>query len=330
MRRNLLLAGAVWFVFACNGDGPVGSGPPPTAGPDGASVARQFERLADSVDSGGYSPAAAALRHAAEIVRLAGHATPVELFIDGNSRNFLAVSEQIDFPELECTWPDSGYFPPPDSVPVITPDTVFPPIDSIPTDTGGGMPPEPPLPPTCTVVGLYSMRTLIAWEPDRMSDVVRLVAHIGNGAVNRDVPDVMTELPAGASDPGTTPPDSGSGSGGEPGGWPGFMGEYLVRDVGSWWAFEGDQSNELEDSTGDCTEDQAIIDWARFGCRAARIRFAFSMGVEPRPWERLTGRPGGPEGTHSIGMRSTAVDGVRLRWEEWSPPPMPDSTVVGR
>ena len=192
-------------------------------------------------------------------------------------------------------------------------------------------PPEQPLPPTCTVVGLYSMRTLIAWEPERMNEVVRLVAHIGNSAVNPDVPDVMTELPAGGtSEPGTTPPDSGSGSAGEPGGWPGFMGEYLVRDVGSWMAFDGNQSNELEETTGSCTEDRAEFDWAVFGCRAARIRFGFTMGVEPINWERLTGQPGGPEGRHTIAMAATAVDGVRLRWEEWSPPPMPDSTSVGR
>ena len=340
MRYAHLLLGLAWLALGCGTEGTVAPGPP--LPPDGATLAGQFERLADSVDAGGYSPTAEALRHAAEIVRLTGHATPVTVSIDGNNRSFLAVSEQIDFPRLECMWPDSGIVVPrdsgivvpPDSVPVLPPDTVFPPIDSVPSGGGGGgMPPEPPdtatppvepppEPPTCTVVGGYSMRTLIAWEPERMNEVVRLVAHIGNSAVNPDVPDVMTELPSG-----TTPPDSGSGSGGEPGGWPGFMGEYLVRDVGSWWAFEGTQSNELEASTGACVEDQIIMDWAEFGCVAARIRFGFNMGVEPLPWERLTSQPG-PEGRHTIAMTSTAVDGVRLRWENWSPPPVPDSTVV--
>ena len=360
-RTLLLLTSSAWLALGCGDGGTVDPGPPPTPGPgpDGTTLAGQFEGLADSVDAGGYSPTGDALRHAAEIVRLTGHATPVVVSIDGADRSFLAVSEQIDFPELECTWSDSGYVPPPDSlpvvppdtvfpgfdsVPVVQPDTVFPPIDSVPPDSGGGMPPEPPdtampppveppeppLPPTCTVVGLYSMRTLIAWEPERMSEVVRLVAHIGNSAVNPDVPDVMTELPAGgvSDPPGTTPPDSGSGSGGEPGGWPGFMGEYLVRDVGNWMAFEGNQSNELEESTGACTNAQAIIDWAEFGCRAARIRFAFAMEVEPLNYDRLTGQAG-PEGRHSVAMTSTAVDGVRLRWEAWTPPPMPDTTVVG-
>jgi hypothetical protein len=342
--RRIILA--TCFLLGCGDGGTVDPGPPPSA-PDGATVAGQFERLADSVDAGGYSPAAEALRHAAEIVRLTGHATPVTVSIDGGSRSFLAVSEQIDFPQLECLWPDSVYLPRPDSGPVVSPDTVFPPIDTTPPDpdSGGGMPPEPPdtagppveppeppLPPICTSVGLYSMRTLIAWEPDHMNEVVRLVAHIGNGAVNPEVPDVMTGLPAGStSDPGTTPPDSGSGSGGQPGGWPGFMGEYLVRDVGSWLAFEGTQSNDLEDTTGECTSSgRTTIDWAEFSCDAVRIRFGFTMGVEALDFERLTDQPRtGPQGRHTIAMTPTAVDGVRLRWEDWSPPPMPDSTVVG-
>jgi hypothetical protein len=169
------------------------------------------------------------------------------------------------------------------------------------------------------------MRTLIAWEPDRMEEVVRLVAHIGSSEVNPDVPDVMDELPTGTADPpGTTPPDSGSGSGGEPGGWPGFMGEYLVRDVGSWVAFEGNQRNDLEGSTGECTEQRTTIDWADFTCQAIRLRFQFSMGVEPINYERLTGQPGGPEGRHTVAMTPTSIDGVRLSWEAWNPPMVPD------
>jgi hypothetical protein len=173
------------------------------------------------------------------------------------------------------------------------------------------------------------MRTLIAWEPERMNEVVRLVAHIGSSAVNPEVPDVMNGLPAGgvSDPPSTTPPDSGSGSGGEPGGWPGFMGEYLVRDVGSWIAFEGNQSNELEESTGTCTNAQAVIDWAEFGCKAARLRFEFSMGVAPPTYEPPTGAPG-PEGRHTVEMAPTIVDGVRLGWEAWSPPPVPDTAAV--
>jgi hypothetical protein len=346
MRATILLAAGIGLALGCGDNGTVSPGPPPVS--DGARLAGQFERLADSVESGGYSPAADALRHAAEIVRLTGHATPVSVTIDGSVRNFLAVAEQIDFPYLQCEWPvDSGYVPPPpDSIPVPRPDSVFPPIDSAPSGgDGGGMPPQPPdttipppveppgppEPPICTVIGGYSMRTLIAWEPEDLKEVVRLVAHIGSGTVSPEVPDVMTGLPTGGrTDPGSTPPDSGSGSGGDPGGWPGFMGEYLVRDVGSWIAIEGNQSNDLEGVTGECTEHQATIDWADFTCEAIRLRFEFTMGVDPINYERLTGLPGGggPEGRHTVAMRSTAVEGVRLSWEAWNPPTVPDGRPV--
>ena len=97
----LFLTSSIWLVLGCGASGN-GPGGPDT---DGSRLAVQFERLADSVDAGGYSPAADALRHAAEIVRLTGHATPVSLTIDGSSRNSLAVAEQIDFPNLVCQWP---------------------------------------------------------------------------------------------------------------------------------------------------------------------------------------------------------------------------------
>jgi hypothetical protein len=327
VRHSALLAlGTICLALGC-GDGATAPAPG-----DGARLGAQFERLADSVDAGGYSPAADALRHAAEIVRLTGHATPVSLTIDGTARSFLAVAEQIDFPNLVCSWPsDSGWAEPGDTI-------VLPPVDStgvVPPDGGGGvMPgdtiilPPPGEPPECTVEGTYSMRTLIAWEPEHMAEVVRLVAHIGSNAVETGVPDVMTGLPTGATDPGSagTPPDSGSGSGGDPGGFPGFMGEYLVREVGSWYAVEGAQTNALEEVTGACTDDGATFDWAEFGCDAARLRFEFLMRVEPVNYERLTGvadPPGGPEGSHALSMASSTVDGVRLTWVAWTPPPLP-------
>jgi hypothetical protein len=111
-----LIGAAVIGAWSC-GDG--GSGP---SGDEGSRLAAQFERLADSVDGTGYSPTAAALRHAAEIVRLTGHATPVALEIDGASRDFLAVAEQLDFPQIVCTWPDSTVTDP---------------------DSGSGAPPPP-------------------------------------------------------------------------------------------------------------------------------------------------------------------------------------------
>jgi hypothetical protein len=156
--------------------------------------------------------------------------------------------------------------------------------------------------------------------------VVRLVAHIGSSQVQPNVPDVMTGLPEATADsgPSATPPDSGSGSGGQPGGYPGFMGEYLVRDVGSWYASAGDQTNDLEGGAGPCTSDRANFDWAQFRCEAARFRFQFSMQVDPAYYERLTtGNSSGPEGSHDVGMRSASVDGVRLAWVDWTPPPEP-------
>jgi hypothetical protein len=286
------------------------------------------------VDAGGYSPAAEALRHAADMVRLTGHATPVSVTIDGNSRRFLAVSEQIDFPLVMCTWPaDSGRIEPGDTI-------TLPPVDSsgvVPPDGGGTpgdsgivLPPpgEPPEPPDCRVEGTYSMRTLIAWEPQQMNEVVRIVADVGSNGVATGVPDVMTGLPTPAvmdPEPPTLPPDSAPGGGG--GGYPGFMGEYLVRDVGSWFAVEGTQANAMEEITGDCTADRVTFDWAEFECEATRLRFEFSMRVQPLRWEPLTGvsdPPNGPEGNHGLGMASTAVDGVRLTWVAWTPPPLPE------
>ncbi len=198
MRRTvLLMAGATWLGLGC-GDG--GTGPAPNG--DGQRLAAQFERLADSVDEGGYSPAGDALRHAAEIVRLTGHATTVSLTLDGSARDFLAVAEQIDFPNLVCSWPsDSGVIQPPDTITVPPPDTLsVPPPDTLPVPpgdssgtvppTGGGgtpgdsvSPPEPPESPECTVTGTYSMRTLIAWEPEHMAEVVRIVADVGSNGV---------------------------------------------------------------------------------------------------------------------------------------------------
>jgi hypothetical protein len=305
VRKTLFLfTGAAGFALGC-GDNRTGPG----VDDQGRRVAAQFEGLADSVDAGGYSPAAEALRHAAEIVRLTGHASPVTLTIDGSARNFLAVAEQIDFPNLVCSWPT-------DSTILVPPDSVVPvPGDSTPEDTLGGFGP-----PECAVEGTYSMRTLIAWEPEHMTEVARIVAHIGSSGAATGVPDVMSGLPT------TTPPDSGSGSGGEPGGFPGFMGEYLVRDVGSWWAVGGSQSNDLINLAGACTDDRATFDWAEFSCEAGRFRFNFEMQVEPLNYERLTGvadPPNGPEGNHTLSLGRTNVDGVRLTWEAWTPPTEP-------
>ena len=294
------------MVVAGCGDG----GTNPGDGGGGDQIAARFEQLADSVEGEGWSPTAEALRHAAEIVRLAGAATPVTLTIDGQARRFLAVGEQIDFPNIVCSWPDS---------------TVVP-SDSV----AGGPQPEPSSPGAdggdCEEVGTYSMRTLIAWEPENMAEVVRLVADLGSTEVQPGVPDVMIELPAGSapgdgSEPEPVPPDSAVGV------YPGFMGEYLVRDVGSWWAVEGTQSNDLIGSSGACTDDTATFDWARFDCRAARFRFELDMRVESMRIDPLPDPSGGPEGSHEIALAPAEIDGVLLEVVEWTPPPPPAEPV---
>lgn len=294
--QAMLVVLASAAAVAC-GDGTVD----PVNGGSGEDIASRFEELADSVAGGGPSPTAEALRHAAEIVRLAGGATAVTLSIDGQDRAFQAVGEQLDFPQIQCTWPDSGGG------------------GVAPSDSGGNGS-TPTAPPggeggDCQEVGTNSMRTLIAWEPENMAEVVRIVTDLGRTEVDPDVPDVMVSLPndeaPGADAPTPTPGDTASG----PGGYPGFMGEYLVRDVGSWWAVEGSQSNALEQVTGACTDDRVTFDWAEFSCEAARLQFEFSMRVEARNQDPAT---------HEVALAPATVAGVRLEVVSWRPlPPIP-------
>ncbi len=356
-RARWLLGAALLGAMGC-GDG--GTAPPDDN--DGARLASQFERLADSVGGAGLSATAEALRHAAEIVRLTGHATPVTLTIDGASRSFLAVAEQLDIPTLQCTWPsDSGVAPPGDTVIVQPGDSGA--TDPMPMAMDSMTPPSPGSPGECVDVGTFSMRTLIAWEPERMAEVVRIVADAGSNDVGTNVPDVMTGLPtnpvpaeppqpasppvpgdsagggsggggsAGGGSTGSGGTGSGSGGstgGGRGGGYPGFMGEYLVEDAGTWYAVEGSQSNALEASGGSCSADRATFDWAEFRCEAAQFRFEFSMRVEalryPGPPTPVAGMPGSPlesAGDHTITMAETSVDGARLTVIAWTPPPLP-------
>jgi hypothetical protein len=204
------------------------------------------------------------------------------------------------------------------------------------------------------------MRTLIAWEPERMAEVVRLVADLGSNDVDTTVPDVMTGLPAtGAPDsaprprpgPDPMPPDTigggGGGGGGAGGGiggggtgggsgFPGFMGEYLVDHEGIWFAAEGSQTNELVGSGSDCTADQARFDWAEFRCEGARFGYRFTMRLEPLLMVGgPTPEPGGQvpptmsdpaagaQSEHVIAMGRSEVDGVRLTVVTRAPPPPP-------
>ncbi|MCU0621319.1 MAG: hypothetical protein MUC69_07445, partial [Gemmatimonadales bacterium] len=163
---------AALVLAGCNTDDPTAPG-------SGQQTAARFDALADSIAEGGDFARADALRHAAMVVRLTGDATPVSLSIDGASRGFLAVAEELEYPNIVCRWPaDTG---------VVFPDPVEPPRDSVP------MPPMPPLPGpvTCEPEGTMRMRTLIAWEPERMAELVRLVADQGRGEVHPGLPDPM-------------------------------------------------------------------------------------------------------------------------------------------
>jgi hypothetical protein len=294
-------AAALAAVVAVAGCGD--SGTNPGGGTGGDETAARFEELADSVDGEGWSPTAEALRHAAKIVRLAGGATPVTLTIDGEARRFDAVGEQLDFPNIVCSYPDS---------------TVVPGGDGT-----GGSDPEPR--PSdgegeCEEVGTWSMRTLIAWEPERMAEVVRIVADLGQTEVQPGVPDVMTGLPTGSGaeggdDPPPAVPDSAVGE------LPGFLGEYLVDDEGVFFAVEGTQRNDLTGSAGQCTDGTVTLDWARFECQAAQFRFEFDMRAELLRIDPLPNPPGGE--SHELAMSATTIDGVRLEVIEWVPPAPP-------
>ena len=300
-----LVCGVLFLALGC-GDG--GTAPGPNG--DARRLAAQFERLADSAAGGGYTPAAEALRHAAQVVLLAGGATEVSVTIDGTARRFLAVAEQIDYPNLYCSWPGDTGISGPARQRRRTPARRH--VDArarIRVRCGGH----------------DSMRTLIAWEPERMAEVVRIVADVGGASVKPTTPDVMVGLPESA-----VSPDSAVSGGGGGAGYPGFMGEYLIRDVGSWYAVEGEQSNSLTDQGGDCTADKATFDWAEFSCRAAAFQFELSMRVEPLRYEPLVqwmpgaepAWPGG-EGSHRIALERSTVSGVRLTVIAWTPPPLP-------
>lgn len=285
-RLAALVAAAA--VAGC-GDG----GTSPGAGAGGDRIAERFEELADSLDGEGW-PTAAPLRHAAKIVRLAGGATPVTLTIDGEAREFLAVAEQVDWPQIVCRSADSTSAPP-----------------------GGGEGEG-----GCEEVGTWSMRGLIAWEPEHMEEVVRVVADLGHTEARDDTPDPMSGLPtdsAGAAppEPAPAPPDSAVGQ------HPGFLGEYLVNELGLYFATEGTQRNDLVGASGACTEGTVTLDWARFECRAARFRFEVDMRVEALRIDPLPRPAPGPAEHHDIRLAATEIDGVRLEATEWVPPTPP-------
>jgi hypothetical protein len=329
---------ALALLAGCGGD----LGTAPTDPSDGNRLAAQFEDLADQVGDSGASATANALRHAAQIVRLVGHATPVTVTVDGVSHDWLAVAEQLDYPLIECTWPAPGGpgegdgTTPPDGGSAMPPDSgggtggggtgggTTPP-DSAGGGTGGS-----PGEPECTETGTNSMRSIIAWEPEHMAEVVRMTAEPGSSEVKPGVPDVMAGLPTPSAPPaaGDTAVTDTAVTGG---GTYGFMGEYFKEDGGIFWTVEGTQTNSREAGSGACTESHTTFDWAEFDCETARLRFEVEMRVEGGRYEPLTGRPGpdGAEGSpdlerHQISLPAATVDGAILKVVGWTvPTPQP-------
>jgi hypothetical protein len=316
MRRSHLLPIpiALAALVACGGD----LGPVPADPSDGSRLAAQFEDLADQLGDSGTSATGNALRHAAQLVRLVGHATPVAVTIDGQRRDWLAVAEQLEYPVIECTWPASGGPGEGDGSAGGGGGTV-PPDSAV--GGGGGSPGEP----ECAETGTNSMRSIIAWEPEHMAEVVRMTAEPGSSEVKPGVPDVMAGLPTPSA-----PSESGD-TAVTGGGTYGFMGEYLKQDDSIFWTIEGSQTNSREGGTGACTESHTRFDWAEFDCEAVRLRFEVEMRVQGGRYEPLMGRPGpeassAPE-THEISLPAATVDGAALKVVSWTVPtpgPEPD------
>ena len=318
---SLSILGTLALV-AC-GDG--GSSP----GTDtGEGTAAAFDQIADSIAGGGDFAHADALRHAAVIVRFTGDPTPVTLTIGGEDRAFVAVAEELEYPNFVCSaGADSG---------VAYPDSGGVPRDSM------SVPPAPPTPVICQPQGSTRMRTLIAWEPQHMNEVVRLVADEGRGDVMPGVPDPMAGPShvgeawggTGASTPTYLPPrpnDTTVASSPPVATGPGFMGEYLERGQGFWVSIAGTQANALEQDGGACRSEQVEFDWARYACQAIRVRFEFAMQVQQLkvmpmggfPRDSLPPPPPPPLETRDIRMAGTSVAGARLSLLQWLPPPGP-------
>jgi hypothetical protein len=319
--RQLSLPLGLALVAACSSD----MGPGPSNPGDGNRLAAEFENLAGELGDSGATASANALYHAAQLVRMVGHASPVTVTIDGVSHEWLAVGEQLNYPMIQCVWPATGgpgegdSTTPPDGGGGMTPPDSGSGGGSAGGGTGGG-----PGEPECTETGTGSVRSIIAWEPDHMDEVVRMTAEPGSSDVKpAGVPDVMAGLPApsGSTEPGDTAISSG--------GTYGFMGEYLKADGGIFWTVDGTQSNSREAGSGACTESHVTFDYAEFECEAARLRFQVEMRVEGGNIQPLTGRPGpdGIEGggmtdleTHTISLPATTVDGAVMTVVGWTTP----------
>ncbi len=305
--RQLSIPLGLALAAACSGD----MGPGPSDPGDGNRLAAEFENLAGELGDSGATASANALYHAAQLVRMVGHATPVTVTVDGVSHEWLAVGEQLNYPMIECVWPttggpgEGGGMTPPDS-------------GSGGGSAGGGTGGSPGQ-SECTETGTGSVRSIIAWEPEHMDEVVRMTAEPGSSEVKpAGVPDVMAGLPTPSAS--TEPGDTAIAGGGTYG----FMGEYLKADGGIFWTVDGTQSNSREAGSGACTESHVTFDYAEFECQAARLRFQVEMRVEGGQIQPLTGRPAdgaaGDIETHTISLPATTVDGAVMTVVGWTTP----------
>ena len=313
MKRGLLSLCLLGVAAGCGGSDGTGV----RDGSDPLAIAREFELLRDSLASAGNVNGAEVMHHVAEIVKLTGRVTSVEISVDGTPAKFLAVAEQMDYPIVSC-WAfadtSGGGTAPPGR-------------------DGGGLPPDTVgIPPQCesAATDQYSVRTLIAWQPESMQRIVRIVADTGPSRAPDEVPDVMAGLPtdtrAGTSD--SVSADSGVVF---PAFYPGFFGEYFDGPDGWWVASQGEESNRLVSMDGACMRDTLELDWGRFACERASVAFEVSMTVVPgffagfgdtRPGDT---RPDDPRdgSSHTVKMRSQVVAGVRLRLDAYPLPPLP-------
>ncbi|HKU63382.1 MAG TPA: hypothetical protein VJQ44_19430 [Gemmatimonadales bacterium] len=317
--RQLSLPLALILAAACSND----TGPGPSDPGDGDRLAAEFENLAGELGDSGATASANALYHAAQLVRMVGHATPITVTIDGVTHDWLAVGEQLDYPLVECVWPVTEA-PGEGDAPPSGGEGATPPDSASGGGSAGGGTGGSPGEPVCSETGTSSVRSIIAWEPEHMDEVVRMTAEPGSSEVKpAGVPDVMAGIPepSGATEPGDTAITGG--------GTYGFMGEYLKADGGIFWTVEGTQSNSRESGTGACTQAHVSFDWVEFDCDAARLRFQAEMRVEGGQIQPLTGRPASGESgsggiadleTHTISIPATTVDGAVMTVVGWTAP----------
>ena len=258
--------------------------------------------------------------------------------MNGPDRNFLAVAgSSISW--LQCSWPvrrtavgRAARLTPSWSIQEGWRPSAIP---STPCYTARDSVVNPPPPdPRRVHAGRYVLDgTFIAWEPENMAEVVRLVADVGSNSVEANVPDVMTGLPTdtSAGGPPTLPPtpgDSGVGGGGNGGGgFPGSSESIWCGMCGAGSPPRASETNSLDGSGGACTSDRTTFDWAEFSCEAARFRFEFRMRssrLEDRGAASADrrNRRHPTRGDHVLAMPARVWTGP-ARVVAWTPPPPP-------